>query len=249
VASTSLHRLDGVVPYFVTAGNHDYHDGCRDTMIDAYFPVSGFTSEPWFGGTFEPGRIENNFGVVSVGGGPPWVVIELEFGPRDTVLAWAGSVLDQHPDLPAVVVTHSYLYIDGTRYDRATRPDQYFSPFAYGLTGSVNDGEGMWRALVSKHDNIKLVLSGHAIPLDPTLNPDAAGRLTSTRPTGTRCHQILANYQTCAGPPCAQTRGGDGYLRLLHVDPVAHQLSVRTYSPYLDSFKMDDANQFDLRLD
>src|SRR5262245_26922414 len=56
IAARSLHRLDDVVPYFLAPGNHDYGTGLRDTMIDAYFPVSGFSSRPWFGGTFEPDR-------------------------------------------------------------------------------------------------------------------------------------------------------------------------------------------------
>lgn len=248
IAAASMHRLDGLVPYFVTAGNHDYRDGRRETMIDTYFPASGFAVEPWFGGTFEPGRIENNFGIVPVGPGASWLVLSLEFGPRDTVLAWANQILDAHPDLPAVLVTHAYLYLDGSRYDRRGRPDQFFSPFDYALTGSINDGDGLWRGLVARHDNLRLVLSGHAIPLDPLNNPDAAARLTSTRVTGTRCHQIMANYQTCSNVPCPETLGGDGYLRIMRVDVASNRLSVQTYSPYLDLYKTDDANQFDLVL-
>jgi hypothetical protein len=247
-AASSLHRLDGVVPYLVTAGNHDYRNGCRDTMIDTYFPVSGFAAYPWFGGTFEPGRIENNFALVPVGGGASWLVMELEFGPRDEVLTWADAVLALHPDVPAMIVTHAYLYNDGSRYDLTTRPDQYWSPHNYGLTGSVNDGEQMWQVLISQHDNVKFVLSGHALPPNPAADPDAKGHLTSARANGTTCHQILANYQTCSAPPCPETMGGDGYLRMMRFDPAVARVSVKTYSPYLQRFKTDDANQFELPL-
>jgi Calcineurin-like phosphoesterase len=245
VASAALHSLDGVVPYFITAGNHEYRDGCRDSMIDAYFPASDFMKWSWFGGTAEAGRIENNYGIVPAGG-TSWLILALEFGPRDEILSWADQILAEHPDLPALIVTHSYLYNDSTRFDHPHRPDQFWSPYNYQLAGSVNDGEQMWQKLVSKHDNLKLVFSGHALPPDIAVDPDATGRLTSTRPSGSVCHQILANYQTCSGVPCGLTKGGNGYLRIVRFDPASPVISVKTYSPYVDQWKTDDANQFEL---
>jgi hypothetical protein len=250
-ASRSLHHLDGQVPYFVTVGNHDIgsnctNRNCRSSLINDFFPVSGFSGTSWFGGTFEPDHIENSYGIVPVDGGP-WLVLSLEFGPRDQVLEWAGAVLDAHPDLPALVVTHAYLYNDGSRYDHFARPDQLWSPHGYDLDwlpGGVNDGEEMWQALVSKHDNLKLVLSGHALPVDPNRNPDSAARLTSMRASGSHCHQVLANYQTCSGFPCPETMGGDGFLRIIRFDPATHGMTVRTYSPYLDRWKTDPPNEF-----
>src|SRR6476660_10325807 len=92
-ASQALHLLDGEIPYAMTAGNHDYFNlADRMGMINTYFPPSHFTQYPWFGGTFEPGHLENSFSLFSAGGGR-WVVLALEFGPRDEVLAWADSVL------------------------------------------------------------------------------------------------------------------------------------------------------------
>ena len=96
------------------------------------------------------------------------------------------------------------------------------------------------------NSSVKLVLSGHVI--DPPV-----GRLTSTRPDGTRVHQILANYQTCAYP-CetldgVTVRGGNGFLRVLRFDPTARTISVTTYSPYLDEYKHDAGNEFVLAWD
>jgi hypothetical protein len=76
-----------------------------------------------------------------------------------------------------------------------------------------------------------------------------AARLTSMRDDGTHCHQILANYQTCAFGPCPQTNGGDGYLRIMRFDPATHAVTVMTYSPLLDMYKDDPSNQFVLRGD
>ena len=167
--------------------------------------------------------------------GGSWLILALEFGPRDAVLSWADGVAKRFAPMPAVVLTHAYLYDDNTRYDHVSRPDQLWNPHRYlsdAIPGSVNDGEEIWRKLVAKNDNILFVLCGHDLG-------DGVGRLTSTRPDGAKVHQLLANYQM-------GTRGGEGYLRLMRFSPSDRRVSVRTYSPYLDRFKTDPDNQFTL---
>jgi hypothetical protein len=236
-ASNSLHLLDGVVPYVISTGNHDYQGAgavvSRGTMVDTYFPVSGFAQYPWFKGTFEPDHIENNYAVIDVPDQASWLVLSVEFGPRDEVLAWADQIVKQYPSLPAVVVTHAYLYEDDTRYDHLARPEQMWNPHGYGigeLPGQVNDGEEMWQKLVAGNSNIVLVLCGHVLDV-------GVGRLTSQRPDGSRVHQILANYQTLP-------LGGGGFLRVMRFFPAERKILVRTYSPYLAEFKTDPGNEF-----
>src|SRR4029079_905629 len=178
-ASHSLHMRDGIVPYVVSAGNHDY---CCDgwptdrakTMINGYFPVSSFAGRPSFKGTFETDRIENSAHLLDVpGGAGQWLVLSLEFGPRNAVLAWADGLAKQYADTPTIVVTHAYLYDDDTRYDHVARPSQQWNPHSYpiGADGNdANDGEEMWQKLVLGNSNIKFVLSG------PRLNNGLGGR-------------------------------------------------------------------------
>jgi hypothetical protein len=238
-ASASLHKLDGVVPYVLTSGNHDYARSgdhiTRETRLDDFFParadsLGASCAEP----TFEPGRIENSCRILETPGGS-WLVLSLEFGPRDAVLAWADGLAKRYAALPAIVVTHAYLASDDTRYDHATRRDQLWNPHRYvraAAPGQVNDGEEIWRKLIARNDNIRFVLCGHDLG-------DGIGRLTSIRPDGTKVHQLLANYQM--GP-----LGGAGYLRLMQFSPAERRVRVRTYSPYLDRFKTDPDNDFTL---
>jgi len=239
-ASTSLHMLDGVVPYVLSAGNHDYCCGGWPTdrtmtMINGYFPVSGFASRASFQGTFEADRIENSAHLLDVpGGAGQWLVLSLEFGPRNAVLAWASDIARQYADTPAIVLTHAYLYDDNTRYDRVARPRQQWNPHSYPLGangGDANDGEDMWQKLVLGNSNIKFVLSGHVLN-------SGVGRLSSTRPDGTVVHQILANYQN-------YDRGGDAYLRILRFFPAQRTVHVQTFSPSFGSMT-DDRNDFTL---
>ena len=98
----------------------------------------------------------------------------------------------------------------------------------------INDGEMIWQKLIVPNANVRLVLCGHDF---------GAARLTSTRPDGSRVHQMLADYQWL------DALGGSGYLRTLEFDYAKKEIRVETYSPYLDQFLTDDANQFTVSLE
>ena len=248
VASQALHMFDGQLPYVVTAGNHDYANPLADRMGmgNVYFPPSDFAAYPWFQGTFEPDHIENSYSLFDVPNGQ-WLVLALEFGPRDEVLAWANGVLGAHPTTPAIVITHAYLYRDGTLYDHVGAPDQSFNPHSYVMANqpdtTINDGAEMWSKLIAPNSNVKLVFSGHDVN-GKGIPPGTAARLTSTRPDGTIVHQVLANYQTCLSAPCESVHGGNGFLRLLRFAADGTKMGVDTYSPYLDQSLDDDGNHF-----
>jgi Calcineurin-like phosphoesterase len=257
VASHSLHMLDGVVPYVITAGNHDYANLLdRMGMVNFYFPPAGFATTSWFGDTFEPGHIENAFSLITAGT-TRWLVIALEFGPRDEALAWANSVLDVFRDRPAIIITHAYLYRDSSRYDQSGPLFQYFNPHSYipmdQPHSTINDGEEMWQKLILPNRNVKLVFSGHDVNFGD-LPPGTSGKLASTRPDGSVVYQILANYQTCTAAPCARSpqgsvvNGGNGYLRIIRFSAATQTIAVSTYSPHLGKSLDDANNQFVLDL-
>jgi Calcineurin-like phosphoesterase len=240
-ASASMSLLDGLVPYVISAGNHDYDYASgwisgRSTMIDAYFPVSRFSQQTSFQGTLDVAHIENNYALFDISpGGGQWLVVSLEFGPRDQVLAWANDVVQKYASTPTIIVTHAYLYEDNLRYDHLAHSQQRWNPHAYPiekLVGGVNDGEEIWSKLIAGNSNIRFVLCGHVLD-------SGVGLRTDVRPDGTVVHQILANYQTLP-------EGGGGFLRLMQFSPADSVVHVRTYSPYLETYKTDPSNQFDL---
>jgi len=156
-------------------------------------------------------------------------VLGLEFGPRDAVLTWADGVLKAFPTKPAIIVTHAYLYGDGTRYDVAksgldsSQPNfQAFIPQSYYYTpkeGS-NDGKRFGRSSLCPTECAPGVLWPR----------QRAARLTSLRPDGSRVHQMLSDYQWLhAGT--ADDRGGSGFLRTLEFDYNKKEIRVQTYSP------------------
>jgi hypothetical protein len=255
-ARANMGLLDGKVPYVLAVGNHDLGSTAgapRSTLLNQYFSFDDLSKESTFGGAYESGHRENAYYLLP-GGGRTWVVIALEFSPRPEVIAWADQVLSAHPGLPAILVTHAYLYSDGQRYDHVGRVCQFsgdctslsppgsnpqcWNPTCYLSDGS--DGEMLWNSLAQTHSNVLFVFSGHVA--NPA--PFDAARLSSVRPDGTVCHQLMADFQADGAT------GGDGYFRLLRIGRDG-RVQVRTFSPYVEparAFLTEDRNQFELTI-
>lgn len=235
-ASSAMRALDNVVPYVIVPGNHDT-DANRQTPINTYFEPA---SMPWIAGTMVAGQIENSYALLDIGA-QKWLILGLEFGPRDMVITWADSVLKAYPNHPAILVTHAYLFHDGSRYDinisKVTHQD--FIPQDYGYTASqgINDGEMMWQKLVLPNPNVRMVFSGH---------DTGSARLTSARPDGSVVHQILSDYQWWTDDTHQNGSFGYGWLRIVGLDYVRKTIEFQTYSPYLQRYLTDDDNQFTL---
>src|SRR5207249_2050784 len=88
--------------------------------LDQHFPGSALDSLPWPTGRFEPGRLANHYQVLDAFGAR-WIVLSLEFGPRDAAVAWADDVLRRCADVPAILLTSVYLYSYVTRYCGSSR--------------------------------------------------------------------------------------------------------------------------------
>ena len=148
----------------------------------------------------------------------------------DEAVAWADRVLAAHPDRLAMLVTHAYLFRGNVRFDHTVGVKQRASPEGWG-----NDGEQLWQKLVRRHAGMRFVFSGHVASGGPS-------RLSSTGDHGNMVHQIMADYESLRG-------GGSGYLRLVEFQPDGMSVQVRTYSPVLDQYLADDANQFTLAIE
>ena len=235
-AARSLHALDGVVPYVLSAGNHDYRRPAgtsADTLDRRLLPGGRLRGGSRAQGDVRAGHIENSFEIVDAPGGP-WLILSLEFGPRDAVLAWADEVASRYAALPAIVVTHAYLHSDDTRYDHVSRPDQLWNPHLYLATrtpGDVNDGEEIWRKLVVRNDNILFVLCGH----DLGDGVGAADQRPARRDGASTSCWPTTRWAPSAGKASSGSCGSS---------PAERRVAVRTYSPYSDRFKTDPDNEF-----
>lgn len=245
-ALTAMSTLNGVVPYALTTGNHDLGVGGnaanRESGFNnpAYFgPGSYYATQPSIGGFYQEGKTDSSWHTFNANG-QDWLVVNLEWGPTNEMLDWASQVISDHSSYRTMVITHSYMYWDNTRYNWAEKgTSQYANPHQFPpqwLTGPesvVNDGEEMWNKLIRKHDNIDFVFSGHA------LSP-GTGYRSDMSDGGHPVHQLLANSQ--------DDPNGLGNMRLLEFKTDG-SVDLRTYSPYLDQYNRQYTQQFTLRLD
>ncbi len=219
VADRAHQLLDGVVPYSVLPGNHDleYQDKVysRETeLYNKYFGPQRFTDYPWYGGHWGETN-DNNFCTFEAGG-MKFLVISLEYAPRNEVLTWAAGVAAAHPDHRVLVATHCYMRPAG-------RDSQ---------TGGTlgNSGDGIWEKFVRCSPNVFLVASGHVL---------GVGRQVSTNDAGLPVHETLVDYQ---GLP----NGGNGWLRIMRFVPDENKIEIRAYSPLLDETMDSDGHTFNL---
>ncbi len=219
IADKAMKTIDGVVPYVLSLGNHDLRvgpDGARETRLNEYFPPSRFENTSWYAGHYGKGN-ENNYALFEADE-MKFLVVSLEFAPRDEVLEWAGQIVAKHPGRRTIVVTHGYL-------DKGLR----IAKPAMGYQWKGNSAEQTWQKFVSQHKNIFLVLSGHAVNC----------RLTSVGKRGNTVYQVQSDYQF-------GVEGGEGYLRVMTFVPAENRIDVTTYSPTVDRHLTTDADAFSL---
>ncbi len=238
VAKDAMSLLDGKLNYAIVGGNHDYGPGgnaaTRESYFNDYFKVDEQSRQSTFGGVFEEGKMDNTYHLFEAGG-KKWIVIALEWGPRNEAVEWADRVMARHKDRIGILITHAYMYYDSTRYDwRKYGDKQAWNPYAYGTPKPVNDGEDLWQKLVRRH-NFAFTLNGHVLG-------DGTGYLASRNDAGRTTHQILQNYQM-------RELGGQGYLRLFEFLPDSETVRIRTYSPVFDRFMAAPDQSFEIRLD
>lgn len=236
-ARDAMSLLDGRVPVALVPGNHDYGPSgdasTRESLLNEYFDFDTSAAMPTFGGAYEEGKLDNTFHLFSAGE-RDFIIIALEWGPRDEVIAWADQVMLDHPDRDGIFVTHAHLNYTNLRYDHTdTQHDQSYNPHEYATPGGVNDGEELWQKLL-RHHRFVMALNGHVLK-------EGTGYLVSETDVGSRCHQMLSNYQTL-------DMGGQGWMRILEFLPDGQTVRVFTYSPLFDDFNRDPEHTFEFTL-
>jgi hypothetical protein len=217
-ANRAMQLLDGVVPYSVAPGNHDMVVNQRDsTLYNEFFSPARFKDRKWYGGHM--GETNDNNYCFFDACGMKFMVLNLEFAPRDETLAWAAGVTSRYPDHWVIVATHCYMRPKGRDTACAT---------PYKIAG--NSGEEIWQKCIRKRPNVFLVVSGHVL---------GVGLQTSVNDAGGKVLEMLTDYQ---GLP----NGGDGWLRVLQFVPSENKIHVKTYSPLLDKYNDDAKETFSL---
>jgi len=220
------HLAENDVPYLLAIGNHDYDNFAERSAdtFEEFFPTSRFADRPWWGDSFD-GTAYNAY-VRFKTLGDEYIALTLEPFPREAVVDWAEEVLETHSDHTGLLLTHGYLYRDGTPIDAGDKWDRT----AYEVSG--HNGDRLWERFISRQPNLRAVFSGHVLT-----NGSGGTLSTDENDFGERVHQLLTNYQSIGD-------GGRGYLRLVRFFPAADAITIETYSPLLKRYHEDAAHHF-----
>lgn len=143
-------RLDGVVPYAIVRGNHD-NSGLDDPErpgfgrrgFAQYFGVERVAELPGYLASY-PGGDDVAHAWRFALGDLPVLVIGLSWAPSQRQLAWADSLLREHPDTPAIALSHR---------------------FYHGVPVDHTQPLPSWRRLVAEHPaQVFMAVAGHAAP-------------------------------------------------------------------------------------
>jgi len=235
-AKRAVSVFDGHLPYVLCTGNHDYGIRAaesRETHFNEFFtPTDNPLNSDGRGGGILRGLGLNAFGVETLENayyeltgpdGRDFLILALEWGPRQAAVDWGRSIVDrpQYAGHTAILLTHAYLDEDDT-YDRG--------PHFYGTgeSGDTHGGQGLWDELVGPSVNFEMTFSGH-------VDGDQVGYRVDPNAAGRPVHQMLFNAQYSGGGSKEKGNGGDGWMRLITFEPGGRTVTVRTFSPYREA--------------
>lgn len=247
--ASQLHRnFDQLgIPNSVLAGNHDNRNGTEngpDSLYNQYFGPENYTPLQNLDGwkernasyhPYTPDDNANNYELFTAAG-LDFVVVNLAYGVTEEEAQWAKDVLAQYPDRNAILITHAY---NGP----STQPDGRGGYFSY-------DGQIIKDEIVDPSPNVVMVLSGHENGTSITTRTGVDGKDHNVI-------ELLADYQeyTVKAGEVGLTgvdgrsaddelKLGSSFLRLFQFDVDRGEVSVDTYSPFLDNF---GATEYDPR--
>lgn len=234
IAAGAYNILEGRnIPFTFCSGNHDMgrHASSRNTdLMNTYLPYNRYVRHDYFGGAFEKDKVDNTWHTFSRGD-YHFLVISLEFAPRNKVLDWAKTIIEQHPKHNVIINTHNYLDTgDKFRSGGVTAGE------IGKATGDekANDGIEIWEKLVSQYPNCLFVFCGH-------VTGKGIGNLISTGKYGNKVYQYLANYQGGVDGPQSER---NGMLRIVDLYPENKSFTIKTYSPYTNKYKTEPGQEF-----
>ena len=223
--STVFKRLDNIVPYILSTGNHDYGIRCsedRQSYFDRFFTAERNNKLKNVLRACAP----NDFGKLTLENaayefvtpyGQKILIVSLAYSPLDSQLEWAKKIFDlpQYKEHFGIVLTHSYIHCNYKRKYRSKDP-------AARLNRNGNAGEDIYNKLVRQTSNIRMVICGHVSKPDDWNISSAF--LTSVNGAGKKVYEMLFDPQEIGV-------GGDGWLRLLEFSKDMKTVKVRTFSP------------------
>ena len=184
LASQSINMLNGIIPYSIVRGNHDDEGGYHKYICNEYYvaQMDGFYYDPMLTAT-AGNSMSNSYRKIEIGG-HKYLMLTLDYNVTDGSKEWANEIISQNPDYHVIVSIHSFLAKWGGIWNGAIGHANEFNE----TVEDFFDGQALWNDVLSKHENVFMVLSGHASVPEPIIR-------TMTGEHGNEVIQILVDPQ------------------------------------------------------
>ncbi len=213
--------LDNKVSYSFVQGNHDYDDNSAtrsSTYFNKWFPYSKHQGLIGFGGVYEEGTMANSYYLHEVAG-IKYCVINLELGPRPSVIRWAGRICEKYPNHRVIINTHAYMGQDGNFMTLATHSEDA-TKFGLKAYGGACSGQEIFDGLVSRYPNVFMATSGH-VPHDNIVSRTDLGV------NGNKIISMLVDGQTALH----DNGVGEDMMLIMRVNESTKTIRAYYYSP------------------
>ena len=218
-------KLRGVVPFSIVRGNHD-RSGQSSALFEEYIDLVSYAEVTT--NSFDSTML-NTYKIIEVGE-TKYLFLNLDFLLRHDVLRWANDVISQNKDCQVIVSTHIYMKSSG---------DYYNLDGDSGLTakyGCENNGESLWNKVLSRHENVIMMICGH----NPT---DNITYRTKKGVNGNKVVELLVDPQDTD-----RTYGGTGLVAMLYFSNGGKDVEVQYYSTTKNAYFKSN-NQFKFTID
>jgi len=227
VATSAISKLDDVLPYTLVSGNHDINWNFNYRVASGlpnYINQSQVISKY---GKAEAGEATDEPSVANTAheftvNGVDYLIVTIEYAAHSTlgVMDWANKVIKNHPHHNVIITTHAYLSDNGDILDGTNNG----SPSSYSGCENHNNGDYFWDNLVSKHENISMVICGH-------VGTENIVKSTKVGDKGNTVTQIMVNTQDLDADI-----GSTGTVAFLYFSEDGKNVQVRQYSTVRDRY-------------
>lgn len=194
-------KIDGVIPFSIIRGNHE-----SVAMYDKYVTQDKYGDE--ITGSYD-GTMKNTYRIIQIGK-VKYMFMNLDLTLSAGAIEWADEVIASHPECHVIVSTHAYKNMGGSYLTLATS----------GKFGVETDSEDFWNELVSRHENIVMLLYGHS-PKNTIWKKQRSDTLHGNTVT-----EMLINPSETD-----KLYGGGGFVAMFYFSEDGEQLDVQYYSP------------------
>ena len=185
LASSKINMLRGIVPYSIVRGNHDDEGGYHKYICTDYYisQMDGFYYNSSLPAT-EGNSMSNSYRKIDIWG-HKYLMLTLDYNITDGVKEWANQIISENPDHHVIVSIHSFLYKTGNIWNGSIEHSNLQNeqvPYYF-------EGNALWEDVLSQHENVFMILSGHVSVPDPVIR-------TMTGAHGNEVLQILVDPQS-----------------------------------------------------